>query len=54
MMNFLFCTVLPPGASEVHQTHKFDHFLDLTVLSGLTGQGFDRNKLDQKCYLQQL
>ena len=30
MINFLLCTVLPPGASEVDQTHKFDDFLDLT------------------------
>ena len=29
MMNFLFCIVLPPGASEVDQTHKFYDFLDL-------------------------
>ena len=29
MINFLFCTVLPPGASKVDQTHKFDDFLDL-------------------------
>ena len=30
MIIFLFCTVLPPGASKVDQTHKFDDFLDLT------------------------
>ena len=24
------CTVLPPEASEVDETHKFDNFLDLT------------------------
>ena len=30
MINFLFCTVLPPGASKVDQTHKFDDFLDFT------------------------
>ena len=29
MKNFLFCTVLSPGASNVDQTHKFDDFLDL-------------------------
>ena len=29
MINFLLCTVLPPWASEVDQTHKFDEFLDL-------------------------
>ena len=26
MINFLFCTVLPPGASKVDHTHKFDDF----------------------------
>ena len=31
MINFLLCIVLPPGASEVEQTHKFDNFLDLTI-----------------------
>ena len=30
MMNFLFCTLFPPGASKVDQTHKFEDFLDLT------------------------
>ena len=30
MINFLFCTVLSPGASKVDQTHKFNDFLDLT------------------------
>ena len=30
MTNFLSCTVLPPRASKVDQTDKFDHFLDLT------------------------
>ena len=30
MINFLFCTVLPPGASKVDQTHKSYDFLDLT------------------------
>ena len=29
MINFLLCTVLPPGPSEVDQTNKFD---DLTQL----------------------
>ena len=28
--NFIFYIVLPPGASEVDQTYKFDDFLDLT------------------------
>ena len=32
MLNFLLCTVLPPGASKVDQTHKFDDFLGLTQL----------------------
>ena len=30
MKNFLFFSVLLPGASKVDQTHKFDDFLDLT------------------------
>ena len=30
MINFLFSTVLSPGASKVYQTRKFDDFLDLT------------------------
>ena len=30
MINFLFCTVLPPGASKFDQTHIFDDILDLT------------------------
>ena len=30
MINFLFCTVLPPEASKVDQTHKFYDFFDLT------------------------
>ena len=30
MINFLLRTVLPPGASEVDQTHKFDDYLDFT------------------------
>ena len=29
MKNFIFCAVLPTGASKVVQTHKFDNFLDL-------------------------
>ena len=49
------CTVLPQGASEVDQTYKFDDFFrSFTVLSYLIGQYFDRNKLCQQCYLQQL
>ena len=32
MINFLFCTVLPPEASKVDQTRKFDDFLNLTQL----------------------
>ena len=36
MMNFLFCTVLPPGASKVDQTHKFDDFLNLIQLFPIT------------------
>ena len=36
MINFLFCTVLPPGASKVDQTHKFDYLLNLTQLFPMT------------------
>ena len=32
----LFCTVLPPGASNVDQTHKFDGFLNLIQLFPMT------------------
>ena len=32
MIYFLFCTVFPPGASKVDQTHKFDDLLNLTQL----------------------
>ena len=44
MINFLFCTVFPPGASKVDQTHKFYDLLDLAVLSDLTKQCFDLNE----------
>ena len=30
MINFLFCTVLPPEASKVYQIRKFYDFFDLT------------------------
>ena len=36
MKNFLSCTVLPPGASKVDQTRKFDDFLNLTQLFSMT------------------
>ena len=36
MINFLFCTVLPLGASKVDQTHKFDDFLNLIQLFSMT------------------
>ena len=36
MKNFLFCTVLPPGASKVDQTRKFDDSLNLTQLFSMT------------------
>ena len=32
----LFCTVLPPGASKVDQTHTFDDFLNLIQLFSIT------------------
>ena len=34
--NFLFCTVLPPGAYKVDQTRKYDVFLNLTQLFSMT------------------
>ena len=36
MINFLFSTVLSPGASKVCQTYKFDDFLNLTQLFPMT------------------
>ena len=36
MINFLFCTVPPPGASKVDQTDKFDDFLNLIHLFPMT------------------
>ena len=36
MINFLFCTVLPPESSKVDQTHKFDDFSSLTQLFPMT------------------
>ena len=36
MINFLFCTVLPPGASKVDQFHKFYDFLNLIQLFPMT------------------
>ena len=32
MINFLFCTVLPPGASTVYKNHKVEDILNLTQL----------------------
>ena len=36
MINFLFCTVLPPGASKAYQTHKFYDFENLIQLFLMT------------------
>ena len=36
MMNFLFCTVLPPESSNVDQTHIFDDFVNLIQLFPMT------------------
>ena len=36
MINFIFCTVLPMGASKVDQTHKFDDFKNLMQLFLMT------------------
>ena len=45
MMNFLFCTVLPPAASKVDQTHKFDDFFKSCIDSlDITEQCFNRNE----------
>ena len=50
MINYLFCTVLPPGASKVNQTHKFYVFLKSdTVIFNDTVQYFGR---DKSCYKQ--
>ena len=58
MINFLFCTVLPPGASKVDQTHKFDDFFKFdTVISKNTVQTvqcFSLNKSCQKLRYEQL
>ena len=48
MINFLLCTILPPGASKVNQTRKFDYFLNLTVIFNDTVQCFNRDKSCQK------
>ena len=46
MINSIFCTVLPMGASKVVQTHKFDDFLDHTqFFLDLTGQLIDKKKV---------
>ena len=47
MKNFVFCTVLPSGASKVDQTHKTRSY---TFLPDLTGKCFDRDESCQKWY----
>ena len=48
-------TVLPPGATKVDQTHKFDDFLDFSdFFSDLIGQCYDQNKSCQKLLYKQL
>ena len=55
MTNFLFCTVLTPGASKDSKTHKFDDFCKSdTVISHNTVQCFSRNKSCQKLRFEQL
>ena len=54
MINFLFCTVLPPGTSKIDLTHKVDDFLNLIVISNDTVQCFGRNKSCQKLRYKQL
>ena len=44
MINFLFCTVLLPGAAKVDQTHKYYDFLNLMVIFNDTIQCFYQNK----------
>ena len=47
MKNFLICNLLPPGASKVDQTHKFDDFKSDTVIFNDTVQCFSKNELCQ-------
>ena len=54
MINFLFCTVLLPGAAKVDQTHKYYDFLNLMVIFNDTIQCFYRNKSCQKLRYKQL
>ena len=54
MINFLFCTVLPPGASKVDQTHKFeDFFKSDTVISNNTVECLSLDKSCQKLRYEQ-
>ena len=51
MRNFLFCTVLPLGASKV----EFDYFLKSdTVISNDTVPCFGRDKICHKLHYKQL
>ena len=54
MISFLFCTVLPPGASKFDQTNKFDDFKSDTVISNDIVQCYDQNKSCQKLLYKQL
>ena len=36
MINFLFCTVLLPGACTIYQNHKFDDILNLMQFFPMT------------------
>ena len=55
MINFLFCTVIPLGASKVDQTHKYDDFFKSdTDISNDTVQFFDRNKSCQTLRYKQI
>ena len=39
MINIIFYTVLPPGATKVDRTHKFDDFSDfIQFILDLTGK----------------
>ena len=52
LWNCLFCTVLPPGAFKVDQTHKFDDFKNI-VPSDFIVQLYNRIKSFQKYHFKQ-
>ena len=52
MINFLFCTVLPPRAFKFYRTHKFDDFLNLIQLFPITPYSvlFEKNDVNNVIY----